>query len=108
MQILRADSLKILTVWPSPPPLHLYGFKKALREAWKAEFGCKCPSCKNEMSFINKDAKNYATIDHIIARALGGNDNLHNIQIICKKCNNEKSKREGFIVQYDPLPILSC
>ena len=53
------------------------------------------------MDFRNKHAKNYATIDHIIARGLGGNDDLHNIQIICRKCNNYKSRKEGSMAQYD-------
>lgn len=34
------------------------------------------------------------THDHILARSLGGADNLSNSQVMCSPCNNEKSKGE--------------
>lgn len=97
----RADALEILWIWQQPPPIHLYGFRQALKKAWKAKFGCNCPSCNREMNFKNSHAKNFATIDHIIARGLGGTDELHNIQVICRRCNNDKSRDEGRKAHYD-------
>lgn len=34
------------------------------------------------------------THDHILARALGGPDNLSNTQVMCSPCNNRKGKAE--------------
>ena len=36
------------------------------------------------------------TCDHVLARALGGSNDLSNTQTLCRKCNGEKSKWEGF------------
>lgn len=35
------------------------------------------------------------THDHIVARALGGSDDLENTQVMCSPCNNKKSRGES-------------
>lgn len=45
---------------------------------------------------INEDnAEILITHDHIVARALGGADNISNTQVMCSPCNNKKSRGEG-------------
>ena len=50
------------------------------------------------------------TIDHIIARSVGGTDHLENLQLLCVNCNSIKGNRgqeyllakiEGRKVAYD-------
>ena len=56
----------------------------ALRwEVWERDnFTCK--SCQT---------RQFLTIDHIIPRALGGQDTKDNLQTLCKSCNNKKGKK---------------
>lgn len=35
------------------------------------------------------------TIEHLIARCLGGNNSNENIAVSCRKCNNDKGGEEG-------------
>jgi 5-methylcytosine-specific restriction endonuclease McrA len=39
------------------------------------------------------------TVDHAVARALGGADHPENLQATCKRCNNLKSRLEGALRQ---------
>lgn len=79
--------------------------------------GVQCPCCPNKASFfaverntgskggyhINLygiDAENNEVLfthDHIVARALGGEDNLSNSRTMCGPCNWTKGKLEGLI-----------
>lgn len=93
-----AFGLDILHTWYDPPPLHLAGFKQSLKRAWRREFGDSCPICNVTMKFgesaNTKISKKYATIDHIHPVCAGGKDNLKNIRVICKKCNEKKGKED--------------
>lgn len=92
----RASEIRELDGWPNPPMLHIANVKKAIRMAWKRAYGSTCQSCGGHMHFDAKfrNSNKYATIDHILARALGGDDTLENVQVICKECNNKKSSVE--------------
>jgi|SRR6478752_2580094 len=52
---------------------------------------CRYPDCKTPHVFT---AKNPKTLDHYIARANGGSDDLSNLVIMHQKCNNMKGDRE--------------
>lgn len=78
--------------------------------------GCECVKCKLKASYfalertgkpsgdkpyhlnlwgINENGEEILfTHDHILARCLGGEDQLHNTQTMCTICNFEKSKEE--------------
>ena len=97
----RASDIPELKVW-ADAPLYLSKVKKLVRQAWKRFYGDICQLCGCRMHFEAKFRSNrhYATIDHILARALGGKDSLDNIQCVCFSCNNNKSADE-----YHKMPV---
>lgn len=51
--------------------------------------GRKCVRCGMRLSLQK------TTIDHKVAKSLGGTDDISNLQLMCLPCNNEKSKTES-------------
>lgn len=49
-----------------------------------------CQACKLVTRFDDFE------LDHIIPLAQGGEDFEGNLQVLCKKCHSEKTKREGW------------
>lgn len=56
------------------------------REAAKQKY--VCPKCGREYSKANP-----ATIDHILERSKGGTNRKENLQVICQKDNQARSRR---------------
>jgi hypothetical protein len=44
------------------------------------------------------DATTNLTIDHKLARALGGDNQLANLQTLCVKCNRAKARQEAYLI----------
>ena len=64
-----------------------YGGSHSLGE-WeklKAQYNWTCPSCNKNEPYIQ------LTRDHIVPIAMGGSDNIENIQPLCISCNSRKS-----------------
>ena len=61
-----AADLNIEWKWTDPPPIHLFGFRRALVRAWRDKFGRTC-SCGKEMLFglVFHPLPDYASVDHI-------------------------------------------
>lgn len=59
----------------------------------KLRDGDKCAGC-NEPFYEESDI----TIDHKIARCLGGRDEKRNYQLLCRKCNEAKGAEEQQLV----------
>lgn len=55
-----------------------------------ALYGNYCPVCKTKMQNKNPNSSNYATLDHIVPKSKGGQRNIENCRVICKKCNMQK------------------
>jgi hypothetical protein len=86
---------------------------KTFGRAFKSNQGLKCVSCGCEGEFFavettpGQESPHYNlyglkngvevlfTHDHILARALGGVDDLSNTQLMCSPCNSNKSKGEN-------------
>lgn len=63
---------------------------------WRKDPHCRCCG-KLTHIYPSKDLswKDQATVDHILARGLGGSDEEENFQLYCGKCNNKKAKLEN-------------
>ncbi len=75
------------------------------RRAWRAVFGDECLFCGRPMLFSRarkgeRAGGRRATVDHIDCRGLGGGHEASNIQIICWRCNLDKSKAESRVILY--------
>ena len=70
------------------------GLAEKIRRAWRTKFGPEC-ACGRTMRFT-KEARNspdFASIDHIRPRALGGSGALRNLRVICAACNRALGAR---------------
>lgn len=66
------------------------------RRAYERQ-GHKCPCCvKNGID--TEYAYNEMQGDHIIPRSQGGRTIDSNLQMLCQKCNNDKSNQQGAIM----------
>jgi 5-methylcytosine-specific restriction endonuclease McrA len=94
--MFKASDIPELKIWKDTNHLNGASIKKIARQAWKRAYGDQCQSCGCRMHFEIKFRahRHFATIDHILARGLGGRDILENIQVVCRECNNKKSLDE--------------
>lgn len=56
----------------------------------------KCYICGNKVKAGSKKKRKgfpLATLDHIIPRSLGGEDDEYNLKTCCKKCNERKGSK---------------
>lgn len=72
------------------------GAQKALRLALKTHGGT-CYYCKKKPA---TETSEQFTVDHIEAIANGGKDDLSNLVVACRPCNNEKG--QGSIDAFNP------
>lgn len=72
------------------------------REVLFRQQGGLCHDCGCEMTMKRPGGrtstlplpKNFATLEHKLARALGGTDHISNLVVSCHGCNNRKSAAE--------------
>lgn len=77
--------------------------------------GLKCRCCKEKVAYVivTKESNcksgfyhlsfylqddTLLTIDHIVPKSIGGEDDKSNLQALCKRCNHAKGER---IIKYD-------
>lgn len=85
-------------------PLNMRGVKRAAIKAWFCIVGPHCPCCGREMRVRRREFEVnlpwFATIDHLVACALGGaQDDGSNLWVICHGCNNVKSQGEFMVAR---------
>ena len=69
-----------------------------LKKVWFRHFGNNCLCCFKPMHTNNAESGSFATIDHVLARSLGGHStDYRNLTIICRDCNSDKSAYESRI-----------
>ena len=86
-------------------PLADGGCTHIIKTAWMDRWGRSCLFCGVRMVISNEPKSYRATIDHINARALGGEDRLANLQVICSCCNELKSYAERNAVDWERRPV---
>ncbi|MDZ7969242.1 MAG: HNH endonuclease [Nostoc sp. DedSLP03] len=74
MGILRKKTPRI----PIPPEVRIFVFE---RDKYQCQ-SCHCIFSKTELN-----------VDHIIPLALGGSNDLSNLQTLCRDCNKKKKHR---------------
>jgi 5-methylcytosine-specific restriction endonuclease McrA len=75
-------------------------YRRRVCEQVYREKGRRCWQCRRE----GKDAA-AATIDHVVARARGGGDEMRNLEPLCQLHNASKGSRDSD--PYGPLPPIS-
>lgn len=102
-------------------PVEIQGHRvrvNSLRLQTFRETGLTCPTCKLEASYyaiertargnehsyhlnlwgVTKDGRHILfTHDHVLARCLGGKDELSNTTTMCQPCNNKKGAQEQLL-----------
>ncbi len=69
-----------------------------LKKVWFRHFGNNCLCCFKPMHTNDAESGSFATIDHVLARSLGGHStDYRNLTIICRDCNSDKSAYESRI-----------
>jgi 5-methylcytosine-specific restriction endonuclease McrA len=70
-----------------------------------------CPECKVELDYEVHGQPNSAETDHIVPHALGGDDSVGNLRVICRTCNRLKSDGSGgraAFLEQDAFPVSSA
>jgi len=78
---------------------------KALKKRIVQMYGRKCFACGRTLTVGE------ITIDHIVARSLGGTGDQVNLQVLCNKCNNAKGdtwvEEKGAVLHFPMRPVPS-
>ena len=87
VEIVKTDTTFKETYTTFDPRFDDFAFKRR-QTGWKG----KCLHC-NATLFVNSDGVTDATIEHIVPQSADGSDDLMNLALACKNCNNEKGIR---------------
>lgn len=68
---------------------------ESIRQIVREQANYLCEYCHS----LERLSANRFTIDHVIPRSLGGSDNLHNLALACRRCNE---RRYNFVAGVDP------
>lgn len=70
-----------------------YEKRKVIEHAKNRRFYCF--TCGTSLNFEDEESWNYATVDHLWPRSMGGHGEIDNLKAVCKSCNN--SYKENYI-----------
>jgi hypothetical protein len=71
-------------------------FKKAALNAAYASGLRRCPCCNAQLVWkanVGNIQKNLATVDHMVARSIGGPDTSDNMFVMCRQCNEDRGNQ---------------
>lgn len=75
------------------PELYHVETLRVLRLSLQDTYGEKCMKCGKEGKVV---------LEHIVSRAIGGTNNLYNLQLLCWPCNKQKGLK---IIDYRPYIV---
>lgn len=78
--------------WRALEPFTTHGWKQICRAALK-RCKLKCEHCLNPL------VRRKYQFDHILAVALGGQNVLENVQVLCTSCHNMKTKKDMILIR---------
>lgn len=72
------------------------GAVKRQKESLRLRDGDLCYICGKPMSFniADRNSPDYATMDHLLPRCLGGKQHLDNLKLAHQRCNLKRAVRE--------------
>jgi hypothetical protein len=71
-------------------------FKKAALNAAYTNGLRRCPCCNVQLVWkanVGNIQKNLATVDHMVARSIGGPDTSDNMFVMCRQCNEDRGNQ---------------
>lgn len=71
-------------------------FKKASLNAAYTNGLRRCPCCNVQLVWkanVGNIQKNLATVDHMVARSIGGPDTSDNMFVMCRQCNEDRGNQ---------------
>ena len=72
-----------------------FGNNKKVVQALIERDGTKCHYCEVELVFnYSGYVENGYSIDHVLAKAEGGTEDLDNLLLACRSCNSRKGRRD--------------
>lgn len=63
--------------------------RKMIRRAREADL-VACPLCQRVLDYDSYQQPDSAEVDHVVSVAQGGTDELSNLTVICRRCNQSK------------------
>jgi len=60
------------------------------RKVLIVKHGGRCYLCGEAVELGDEASPRYATLDHVIPLSKGGADNISNLALACRKCNQDK------------------
>lgn len=86
---------------------------KRLRERLSGEQNHRCCYCgiRTSLKSIHKNEPYAATIEHVRAIAMGGNNNWRNVVMACRRCNNTRKTLDAYVFNELKLwlyPAIQC
>lgn len=82
--LLLIECLKVMDKNPSDRDA-----KALLNQAQKQ--GLRCYICGQELGFSQRDEYNFAEVEHVFPKSLGGSSDVSNLEIACHRCNQIKT-----------------
>ena len=65
-----------------------------------------CPACRTHLDYERSGQPNSAEVDHIVPYSLGGTDDLANVRVLCRWCNQARGNGTSKRVRAVPTRVV--
>lgn len=70
--------------------------KRMRRRLWKIDPKCHWCGVETLFNVKHEQRKDFATVDHVFPLAAGGTNDIENLTIACRECNNHRGDGEDY------------